>query len=92
MRGLSHTLGKRFSKAELSADVHHPLNEGISSDVNSPGISHLFSQLISDGEHFSDIIIISPILLMAIIFSFICVCIAGYVNTLTLLARRSAVC
>ena len=52
MRGLSHTLGKRFSKAELSADVHHPLNEGISSDVNSIGISHLFSQLISDGEHF----------------------------------------
>ena len=50
MRRLSHTLGKTFSKAELSVDVHHPLADDISGDVNSPGISHLLSQLISDGE------------------------------------------
>ena len=93
MRGLSHTLGKRFSKAELSADVHHPLNEGISSDVNSPGISHLFSQLISDGEHFFlTLLLFHLFCLCPLLFSFICVCIAGYVNSLILLARRSAVC
>ena len=52
MRGLSHTLGKMFGKAELSVDWRSsPLADDISSDINSPGISHLLSQLISDGEH-----------------------------------------
>ena len=40
MRRLSHTLGKTFGKAELSVDVHHPLTDYVSGDVNSPGISH----------------------------------------------------
>ena len=54
MHKRSHTLGKMFNKIQLSVDVHHPLAEGVSSHVNSPGISHLhvFSQLISDGEYF----------------------------------------
>ena len=39
----SHTLSKTFSKVELSVDVHHPLADGISSDDNFPGLSHLFS-------------------------------------------------
>ena len=52
MCGLSHTLGKTIGKAELSVDVHHPLADDISSDVNSPGVFHLFLQLISDGEHY----------------------------------------
>ena len=30
MRGLSHTLGKMFSKAKLSVDVRHPLPDDIS--------------------------------------------------------------
>ena len=33
MHGLSHALGKTFSKAELSVDIHHPLADDISSDV-----------------------------------------------------------
>ena len=52
MHKQSHTLGKTFNKTQLSVDIHHPLAEGVSSHVNSPGISHLFSQLISDGEYF----------------------------------------
>ena len=53
----SHTLGKMFVKAGLSVDVHHPLADDVSSDNNSPGLSHLFSQLIYDDEHFfSDIV------------------------------------
>ena len=51
MRRLSHTLDKAFSKAELSVDIHHPLTDDISGDINSTGISHLFSQLIYDGEY-----------------------------------------
>ena len=45
MRGWSHTLGKAFSKAELSVDVHHPLAHDFTGHINSPGISHLISQL-----------------------------------------------
>ena len=36
MRKQSRTLGKMFSKAKLSVDVHHPLADDISSDINSP--------------------------------------------------------
>ena len=52
MRRLSHTLGKTFGKAELSVDIYHPLADDISGDINSPGIFHLFLQLISNGEHY----------------------------------------
>ena len=45
-------IGKIFNEDQLSVDVHHPLAEGVSNHINSPGISHLFSQLISDGEYF----------------------------------------
>ena len=48
---LSHALGKMLSKAKLSVDVHHHLTGDVSGDVNSPGISHLLSELISDSEH-----------------------------------------
>ena len=48
---LSQALGKMLSKAELSVDVHHHLTDDVSGDVNSPGISHLLSELISDSEH-----------------------------------------
>ena len=41
--GLSHTLGKLFSKAKLSVDVHHPLADNVSCHVNSPGTPYLFS-------------------------------------------------
>ena len=65
----SHALGKMFGKAELSVDVYHPLADDVSGDDHSCGLSHLFSQLIYDGERFfSDIM--SPILPMPItIFS-----------------------
>ena len=46
VRGWSHNLGKAFSKAELSVNVHHPLAHDFTGHVNSPpGISHLISQL-----------------------------------------------
>ena len=38
MHKQSHTLCKIFSKAELTVDVHHPLADDISSDINSPDI------------------------------------------------------
>ena len=37
--------------SSLHVEVHHPLTDDISGDINSTGISHLFSQLISDDEH-----------------------------------------
>ena len=51
MRKQSHTLDKMFGKAELSVDIHHLLADDVSGQVNSPGISRLFSQLISGDEH-----------------------------------------
>ena len=65
MCGLSHTLGKMFSKAKLSVYVHHLLADDVSCHVNSPGTPHFFIDIMSDGEHlYSDIM--SPILLMPI--------------------------
>ena len=45
------TVSYSWQDVQLSVDVPHPLAYDVSSDVNSPGISHLFSQLIYDGEH-----------------------------------------
>ena len=57
MHGLSHTLGMTVpTKLCFLLTFITPLAEGVSDHINSPGIPHLFSQLISDGEHlFPDI-------------------------------------
>ena len=64
------TLGKMFSISEISVDVHHLLADVIFGHINSPGISHLISQLISNGEHlFSDL---SHLFCLCPLLSYIC--------------------
>ena len=86
MRGLSHTLGKTFGKAELCWHSSPPSWRHLRWRQLS-GVSHSLSQLVSDGEHlFSDIChLFFPIPLL----SSLCLSIAGCVDCLTLLARRS---
>ena len=82
------TFGKMFGKAELFVDVHHPLADDVSGDDNSSGLSHLFSQLVSDYEHlFSDIF---QLFCLCPLLSSLCLSIAGCADCLTLLARCSA--
>ena len=44
-------LARHSAKPSSLLTVHHPLTDYVSSDINSPDISCLFSQLIYDGEH-----------------------------------------
>ena len=82
--GCTNSLTFLARRSTYLRSLYHPYLR----HVNSPGISHLFSQLISDGEHLSSNM--SHLFCFCPLLSFICLFTAGCVDGLTLLARYSA--